>query len=133
MSKFIKLRTYRIAVVVCALCGGLIGYWVGSDISSQDAYELGKIDGEIRVYKLWNEQLEEIVEALRARGLLLYDSTDTMPVVEDDVDWDTIPFNEPILDVMYQYMPSCSCWVLYDFIERIPGMPIILPDTGGVR
>ena len=47
MSKVISLRTYRIAVIVCTVCGGLFGYWLSSDISKskvKDAYERGYKD-----------------------------------------------------------------------------------------
>ena len=47
-----------------------------------------------------------------------------------DVDWDTIPFNEPILDVMYQYMPSCSCWVLV--YRHGPPYPRFLYRASGI-
>ncbi len=106
MSKVISLRTYRIAVIVCALCAGLIGYKVGSGISQAEinqAYERGYEEGRYVTSGLWlkdlentNEQLREIVDTLRARGLLPLDSTDTLPAV-DSVD--TVP-PEPLYKII---------------------------------
>lgn len=36
MSKFVKLRMYRIAVIICTLCGGLLGYKVSSGVNQAE-------------------------------------------------------------------------------------------------
>ena len=56
---------------------------------AEQAYERGKIDGEVHVCKPWNEQLGKLVDRFEAMGLLPPDSTDTMPAVEETTYVDT--------------------------------------------
>ena len=97
MNKFIKLKTYRIAGVVCALCGGLIGHGIGSmghESELNDAYDRGYKDASWFVTYDVAVNPTVVTDNL-GRTWYRIDSTDTMPAVDR--------------------------------------LPIIIPDTGGVR
>ena len=84
MSKVISLRTYRIAVIVCALCGGLLGYKVGSGISQAELdakYEQGYKDASWFVTYDIETNPTVVVDNL-GRTWYRIDFTDTMPAVE---------------------------------------------------
>lgn len=63
--------------------GFTAGIWVVEP--PQEAYDRGYEEGQIVVYKLWNEQLEETIDILKAKGWLCPDPTDILPAV-DSVD-----------------------------------------------
>lgn len=96
MSRTVKLITYRIAIIICVLCGGIIGHGIGSmghQSELDDAYERGKTDGQLLVFEKWgrysDETVEQLVDCIHLRAIYVFDSLgfhyDTMLL--DTVGW----------------------------------------------
>lgn len=96
-AKKFALFTLRVGVVVGVVIGVVLGicgtHWFWEE-SPREAYERGKIDGQVLELRLQGNLDEKTMNLLiecihlgcpRLRSF--FDSTDTMPAVE--IDWDT--------------------------------------------
>jgi len=139
MDRYIFVALGIIIGIVLTITAGGVGVWLSDIESPQDAYERGKVDGQLLEIRLQGDLAQKTIDLLidcihligyTELSLMALDSSDTFYLMMGLYDKDSLLIRTWGQRITVGFLDPTDTMPA---VERESILPIILWDTGGVR